>query len=168
MPERAADAAHAPASAGEAGVQSPAEVTEALDETRVASRSAAATDIRKSRLPEWMRFRYEHPHVALPTEMTVRFELDAQVHVSNAKAACVAQQADASAVALDISAEIEIRGRNATVRGWGCDTEHDDARAGAICDCFVEQLPSELHVVVPPEVRDADLVPYEGMLSLRL
>jgi hypothetical protein len=149
-------------------MQRPAEVTEALDGARTASRSTAAMDIRKSRLPEWMRFRYEHSNVALSTEMAVRFELDTQVHVGAAKAACAAQPPDAPAVALDISAEIEIRGRDATVRGWGCDTEHDDAPAGAICDCLLEQLPSELHVAVPPEVRDADLVPYDGMLSLRL
>lgn len=165
--ERAADAPHVPAAAGDPGMQHLAEATRARDEPTMGSRGAAATDIRKSRLPEWMRFRYEHSQVALSTEMAVRFELDARVDVDAAKAACVAQPPHASGVALDISAEIEIRGRDATVRGWGCDTEHD-ARAGAICDCFLDQLPSELHVVVPPEVRDAELVPYDGPLSLRL
>ena len=168
VPERVADARRAPVSTGDTGLQRPTEVTETLDETGMASPRRVATEIRKSRLPEWMRFRYEHSEVALSTEMAVRFELDAQVHVRDAKAACAAQQPDASVVALEISASIEIRGRDATVRSWGCDTEHDDARAGAICDCFLGQLPSELHMVVPPEVRDAGLVPYEGMLSLRL
>lgn len=167
-PERAADAPRAPAVAGDTGMRRPAEGMKAPGETRTARRSAAETDIRTSRLPEWMRFRYEHSKIALSTEMAVRFELEAQVHVGDAKAACAARQPDASSVMFDISAEIEIRGRDATVRGWGCDTEPGDVRAGAICDCFLEQLPGELHVVVPPEVRDADLVPYDSMLSLWL
>ena len=114
-------------------MQRPAEVTEALDETRGASQRSAATDIRKSRLAEWMRFRYEHSKIALSTEMAVRFELDAQVHVRDAEAACTAQQPDASAIALDISAEIEIRGHDATVRSWGCDTRSSRSSKRAAC-----------------------------------
>ena len=167
-PEPALDAIQVPSpAAGDLGVQRSPDEAPAPSAIGITRERADATDIRKSRLPEWMRFLYEHSQVAASAEMAVRFELDAQMHVGDAKVAC-ARPLDASVAALDISARIEIHGRDVTIRGWGCDVEHDDASHGAMCDCFLELLPSELHVVLPPEVPDAALVPYDGLLSLRL
>jgi hypothetical protein len=125
------------------------------------------TAIRKSRLPEWMRFRYEHSTLALSTEMAVRWILDKPLPMRDFVTACASKEHTPS-VFVDMSAEIEIRGRDATVRGWGCDSTTDDMAAGRICECLLEHLPSESHVVVPPEVADTDLAPYEGMLSIQL
>jgi hypothetical protein len=115
-----------------------------------------------------MRFRVERTRIALSTEMAVRLTLEADAHVAETKAACAARLSMPVAPALDISAEIEIRGRDVTVRSWGCDTEPDDHAMGAVCECLVQQLPSEVSVAVPTEVRDDELAPYDGMLSLRL
>src|SRR3954463_13485722 len=44
-----------------------------MDQAARTTESVATTaTIRKSRLPEWMRFRYEHPRLAFSTEMAVR------------------------------------------------------------------------------------------------
>jgi hypothetical protein len=126
-----------------------------------------ATAIRRSRLPEWMRFRYEHSHLALSTEMAVRLALDAPISLRDATNACSAKLRIEPVRDLDISAEIVLQGRDATVRGWGCEAS-DTAVAGRICDCVLEQLAPEYHVVVPGEVADEDLAPYDGMLSLRV
>jgi hypothetical protein len=124
--------------------------------------------IRKSRLPEWMRFRYEHSHLAFSMESALRAVLDNPVSFHEAAKACAAKENARSVRDLDISAEIEIRDRDATVRSWGCEANEDPALAGRICDCILAHLPEEVRVAVPAQVADNDLVPYEGMLSLRL
>jgi hypothetical protein len=125
------------------------------------------TAVRKSSLAEWMRFRYEHSTLALSTEMAVRWALDKPARMRDFVTACATKEHMPAAV-VDMSAEIEIRGRDATVRSWGCDSATDAGAAGRICECVLEHLPDESHVVVPPEVAEADLTPYEGMLSLQL
>lgn len=140
---------------------------ERLDHSQ-AERAAASAKIRKSRLPEWMRFRVERTRIALSTEMAVRFALEADAHVAETKAACTSAQSMSMAPALDISAEIEIHDRDVTVRSWGCDTESEDPRVGAACECLIQRLPAELSVAVPADVPDGDLTSYTGMLSLRL
>jgi hypothetical protein len=100
--------------------------------------------------------------------MTVRFALETQVKVTDAKRICAAAQPTKDLPDIDISGEIDIHARDVSVHSWGCDTEPDDARVAALCECVLEQLPAELRLAVPQEVRNEDLVPYEGMLSLRL
>jgi hypothetical protein len=126
-----------------------------------------AAAIQKSRLPEWMRFRYEHQKLALSTEMQLRWALDSSSAAREAVRGCVAKE-HTTTVPIDISAEIELQGRDAMVRGWGCDANAEAVTVGRVCNCVLEHLPNDLHVTVPNEVRDEDLVPYEGLLSLRL
>jgi hypothetical protein len=126
------------------------------------------TAVRKSRLSDWMRFRYEHSQVALSTEMTIRLALDGSTSMREVTKACVSSEPEALAPDVDISAEIEIRARSVTARGWGCDANVDPSVAGRICDCILAYLPGEVRVAIPAEVVDEDLVPFEGLLSLRL
>jgi hypothetical protein len=94
--------------------------------------------------------------------------MDNPVPLHEVAKACASKENTESVRDLDISAEIEIGGRDATVRGWGCDANEEPALAGRICDCILAHLPDEFRVTVPARVADKDLVPYEGMLSLRL
>jgi hypothetical protein len=124
------------------------------------------TGVLASRLPEWLRFRYGHAHLAYSMESTILGALGVPVPVSEVARSCTAKAHAESVRTLDISAAIEIQGRDATVRGWGCDTS--DATAIGLCDCILEHLSDDLHVRVPSQVEDKDLTPYEGMFSLRL
>jgi hypothetical protein len=127
-----------------------------------------ATAVRKSRLSDWMRFRYEHSQRALSTEAAIRAQLDAPVSMREVTRACVSAEHQAPAPDIDISAEVEIRARDVTVRGWGCDANVELSIAGPICDCILEYLPRDVRVVIAADVSDEDLTSYEGLLSLRL
>jgi hypothetical protein len=123
----------------------------------------ADSTIQKSQLSEWMRFRYEHPNLALSTEMTIRWELDRPKPMHDIVLACPVKD---HLKEIEISAEIEIHVRDVAIRGWGCDTNTDSRTAGIVCDCILMHLPKEFHVVVPMEVPDKDLANYEGLLSI--
>jgi len=114
-----------------------------------------------------MRFRYEHPTVALSTEMAIRWALGKPIPIRDLVTACASKE-HTPFVLVDMSAEIEIRGRDATVSGWGCDSNTDANAEARICECLIEHLPDESHVVVPLEVTDKDLASYEGLLSIQL
>jgi len=157
--------------AGVANVQTRSDRTDTRANPRsdlVPSVAAARSGslVRKSSLPEWMRFRYEHPTIALSTEMTVRWALDIPIPMREVAKRC-ALNANAFSVAVEASAEIEIQGRDITVHGWGCDANGATAIREQVCDCFLEHL-QELHLAVAPDVSDEDLASYEGMLSLQL
>lgn len=124
--------------------------------------------VRKSRLPEWMRFRYEHPRLAPLTEMAVRLALDSPVPAREIMSECATKLHIEAVRDLDISAELTLDGREATVRGWGCEANEEASIAAQICDCILGRLPGELQMAVPREVPEEDLARYEGMLSLRL
>lgn len=129
----------------------------------------SATEIRKSRLSEWARLRIEHTRVALSVEMALRFELDArQLRLAEVAASCAASYAVPEAPEMDISAEVEIRDRDVIAHNWGCDVNPSDKRAGAVCECIIDRLPETLHATVPSDIRDAELVLYDGELSLHL
>lgn len=121
---------------------------------------SSPTEVRRSHLPEWGRFRYDHPRLAFSTEVAVRATLDHPVALRDIVATCAPNQRVAP---LAISAELELRGREATVRGWGCDAPGASA---ALCDCVVRHLPDEAHTLLPPDLPDEELAPYEGLLSI--
>jgi hypothetical protein len=130
--------------------------------------ASAATDpaaIRASCLPEWMLFRYEHPHLAFPTEMVVREALNAHAPLDQVVRAC-SRGTPTTASKLTISARITIQGRDIYVDGLGCD--RDASQNGQLCDCLLDSIPPELAGRVPLEVSENNLVSYDGMLSLSL
>lgn len=127
-----------------------------------------AAAIRKSQLPEWMRFRYEHAGLALSTESAVREVLDSPTPLREIAAECAKTEHLSSIRDLDLSAEIMIRDREITVGGWGCEASEEAAIASRVCDCLLAKVPNDVRARVPGHVTDADLAPYEGLLLLRL
>jgi hypothetical protein len=130
--------------------------------------TSRASAVRKSRLSDWMRFRYEHSQLALSTEAAVRSRLDTPVSMRDVTKACVSSEPSALAPEVDISAEVELRARDVTVRGWGCDVNAEPPISEAICDCILEYLPHDVRTTIPADVADEDLASYDGLLSLRL
>jgi len=125
-----------------------------------------ATAIQKSTLSEWTRFLYEHPRLAGSTEMSVRHELEESVSMYKLTSMCVPRGRPTPIV--DLSAEIKIDDRAVSVQGWGCDTTAEEGLANRICDCFLSHLPESIHLTLSGSVADEDLVPFDGMLSLRV
>lgn len=127
--------------------------------------------IRRSDLPEWGRFRHEHPDAAVAAEMAAREALNRPVPLRDVADACRAN-GGGSAVSqeLALSAAIVIAGRDVTVSGIGCDTEGgaDGDAAARFCDCLLATLQDEFRARIPAEVADKDLAAYDGMMSLKL
>jgi len=67
-----------------------------------------------------------------------------------------------------VSSAIELRGRDVTTHAWRCDTLRNDVAASRICGCVVTRLPDETHTIVPAQIADRALAPYDGWLALRL
>lgn len=135
---------------------------------RPSEQIVSAAAIRKSQLPEWMRFRYDHTHLALTVESVVRAALDTPIPLRAIAAECSSKEHLTVVRDLDLTAEVEIQARDVTMHGWGCEANEDPSTAGRICDCILARLPDSGIASVPLQVADGDLVPYEGLLSLRL
>jgi hypothetical protein len=145
-----------------------AELVSSMKEPLSSKPSAVLTTaIRKSSLPEWMRFRYEHSRVAISIEMAIREVLNSPISMSEISSACSAHERDAATPDPAISMEIVLQGRDVTVQLLGCEAEHSNA-AEKFCYCLLEHVAPAFHVAVPSEVNERDLAPYDGAMSLPL
>ena len=115
-----------------------------------------------------MRFRHKHTRVALAAETEVSLALD----LGNIVRTCgeTGGTPEPRRILLELSAEIEIKGRDIFVRGWSCDPEADGAIArtmARVCECVVARIPDELALEVPGNVADQHLADHTGSFSLR-
>jgi hypothetical protein len=114
-----------------------------------------------------MQLRYDRPRLAHSVEHAVTAGLSTKILLREAAQSCT----DATHKMpgnFEISAMIDIQGRDIAVQGWGCNTDTNEAAAGKICDCIVGQFPEFLSAAVPSSITDRELTIYEGMLILRL
>jgi hypothetical protein len=103
----------------------------------------------------------------MSTEMAIRWALDRPTPIRDLRAACSGSAAT-SHMWIRVSAELDMRARDATVRNWGCDATTNEPLEGRLCECLLDQLPEELQIVLPETVADRDLTSYRGVLSIQL
>lgn len=123
--------------------------------------------LRRSELADWMRFRYEQPNLSAVVEMLVIGSMQRAVDVRGLAQECAARLHLPAASALELSAAVEIRGRDVHAHGWGCDGD-PEREATRICGCVATHLPDDVQVAVPRSIADDALAPYDGMLIVRL
>jgi hypothetical protein len=135
---------------------------------------AAASDVpsptarRTAQREAWTRFHNAHPELAIAVERGVISALTTRVSLREVMQACAATDRSTTLRDLPVSSAIELTGRDVSAHAWRCDTPSNDRAASTVCGCVVARLPGELHVILPGQVPEATLAPYDGQLALRL